>query len=80
MKKTWNSPEVQELTIQATAWWGGGHGYGGNGYGGGHGHGGSNGGSYGGGFGGGKGDSNTCRCQGGTSPCEFHHFEENFES
>ncbi len=65
MKKTWNSPEVQELTIQATAWWGGGHGYGD------HGHGGSH--------GGGRGDSNLCKCQGGTSPCEFHHFGDEEE-
>lgn len=74
MKKTWNSPQVQELTIQATAWWGGGHGYGGDGYGSNFGE------NHGGGYGTGSGTSNTCRCQGGTSPCEFHHFEENFES
>ena len=67
MKKTWNSPEVQELTIQATAFgynrpnfgWddkkpGGGHG---------------------------SGKDDICKCQGGTSPCEKHHgWDEDFES
>lgn len=68
MKKTWNSPEVQELTIQATAF-----GYSDDfGYysrrpdkdkkp--------------------GDGKSDMCRCEGGTSPCSKHHnWNEDFES
>lgn len=67
MKKTWNSPEVQELTIQATAF-GYGRGYGDK-YG------------YGGRGDGDRGNSDLCRCQGGTSPCNKHHgWDEDFES
>ncbi|MBE5947825.1 MAG: hypothetical protein E7261_02225 [Lachnospiraceae bacterium] len=78
MKKTWNSPEVQELTIQATAWWGGGPGYDGRG-----------GGRPGNDFdkkpswgsNSGSGNSDLCRCDGGTSPCNKHHgWDEDFES
>lgn len=78
MKKTWNSPEVQELTIQATAHGG----YGNGGYGnGGYGNGGYGNGGYGNGQHGNGGNSDLCRCQGGTSPCSNHHgWDENFES
>lgn len=65
MKKVWNAPDVQELTIQSTA-----QGYGGS-------HSGSHGGSHNGGnMGGGNGfgsNDRLCRCQGGTSPCASHH-------
>ena len=73
MKKTWNSPEVQELTIQATAFgynrpnfgWDGNRpnrkpGWDDNR---------------------GSGNDDICRCQGGTSPCDKHHgWDEDFES
>lgn len=63
MKKVWNNPCIEELTIQSTAWcnfgWGGRPGNRpGNGFGGG------NGGSIG---------HGKCRCEGGISPCEKHH-------
>lgn len=60
MKKTWNVPNIEELTIQSTAFWN--HG--------GWGHGKPNpphrpGGDFGG--------CGKCRCEGGISPCEKHH-------
>ena len=73
MKKTWNSPEVQELTIQATAH---GHykGHGGEHYKG-HGDGGPEDKKH------GYGSSDLCRCDGGTSPCNKHHgWDEDLES
>lgn len=70
MKKVWNAPDMQELTIQSTAFgYGSGHGYGGHG-----GHGGHGGYGHGGHGGhGGQGNGDLCRCQGGTSPCSKHH-------
>ena len=57
MKREWNSPAVQELTIKATAKNGWHHDQKNQKP--------SDGKT--------EGGSNTCRCQGGTSPCQFHH-------
>ena len=64
MKKMWNTPDIQELTIQSTTCtgWGSGSGWG---------HGGwgkpsrPDRPSY--------GNDDLCRCEGGTSPCSKHH-------
>ena len=64
MKKMWNTPDIQELTIQSTTCtgWGNGGTWGNGGWGrpsrpGRPGH----------------GNDNLCRCEGGTSPCSKHH-------
>lgn len=73
MKKEWNAPIMEELTINATACHGNFGGFGG-GFGGGHNGGGHNGGGQ---PGGGNGNNNVCWCYGGTSPCKNHHEPEN---
>ncbi len=61
MKKTWNTPGIQELTIQATAHRGKHHGHGKHPH-----HNPGMGGNFGPG-------SDLCWCQGGISPCQNHH-------